>query len=160
MMVSDRNVFSFPGQSCSPERVREIEHNIGFELPPKYAELVQSGCCGLVHPDYAHIKGNSPETDDHLVKVLFGNGFGGPSQSYDFNLDSPDEALYIRDEWDIPNWGALIALGEGDGATPFLINYSNRCFPKHSVIFLDIESDIQELVATSFSDFWNLFQQN
>lgn len=94
-MVSDRNVFSFPGQTCSPERVREIEHNIGFELPPKYAELVQSGCCGLVHPDYAHIKGNSPETDDHLVKVLFGNGFGAlPKATISISIPLTRPSIY------------------------------------------------------------------
>ena len=89
------------------------------------------------------------ELDSKLNRI-----FGNDTTTNDSENDLVDYAGFLTEEWEIPKEVLLIGCAESGMHECFVINYHLQQFPRHSVLYLDNESnDGFILVADSFSDF-------
>ena len=147
------DLFITPGQPCDEARVRQIERNLGVELPERYRELIMATGCGNVAEKYAYSRRycGKDGTDFGGVKTLCGNG---PNPHSAFRFDVDGDALKTARKWEYPQWGVLIGFGYGSAHTPLLLNVSNPAYPEGAVVHLDVEVGEETCIFDSFDEFF------
>lgn len=143
----------YPGKPCTSWRIRTIERKIKRKLPADYAKFVKTTGCGAISfkncvLDNVYLP-SGVELDSKLNRI-----FGNDTTTNDSENDLVDYAGFLTEEWEIPKEVLLIGCAESGMHECFVINYHLQQFPRHSVLYLDNESnDGFILVADSFSDF-------
>lgn len=87
--------------------------------------------------------------DDELgcaVEELYGNVADGMA---DDHVSVDKYARYLMDTSDMPNWGYLIALGDGEIHTPILLNRDNPAYPQGALVCVDLEVEEETMIAES-----------
>ncbi|MDO4760494.1 MAG: SMI1/KNR4 family protein [Corynebacterium sp.] len=148
-------IFIVQGQPCDQARIEEIQARIGFALPSKYQEVIRAYGGGVLNPDIDRLR------DDHelgcRLYMLFGNGTPeGALTGYD--LDG--YAMDLMELWEMPQWGFLVGLDEGEIHTPILLNLSNPNYPMGALVCVDHECDEEVLIAHSFDELWQKIEAN
>lgn len=148
------DLFITPGQPCDEARVRQIERNLGVELPERYRDLIMATGCGNVAEKYAYSRRycGKDGTDFGGVKTLCGNG---PNPHSAFRFDVDGDALRIARKWEYPQWGVLFGFGYGSAHTPLLLNVSNPAYPVGAVVHLDVEVGEETCIFDSFDEFFD-----
>ncbi|GAA1475357.1 hypothetical protein GCM10009621_23870 [Corynebacterium felinum] len=99
--------------------------------------------------------------DDHelgcSLNKLYGNGTPTGRIS---NLSLDDEAVDLMQRWEMPGWGFLVGLAEGEIHTPILLNLSNPHYPMGALVCVDHECDEEVLIARSFDEMWHKIEAN
>ncbi|SES34545.1 SMI1/KNR4 family protein [Corynebacterium cystitidis] len=147
------DLFWVVGEPASEERLDEINANLDVVLPDAMRQFISTYGGGHLDEKYSFIDGVSfaKGTSFEFVKTLYGNGRDETGR-HDFNLD--DEADYIARTWKLPAWGILIGLAEQEVHTPLLYNVSNPDFPVGSIVYVNLESDEQSVMADSAKEFY------
>ncbi|WP_257160548.1 SMI1/KNR4 family protein [Corynebacterium cystitidis] len=146
-------LFWVMGEPASEERLDEISSNLGVVLPDAMRDFISTFGGGHLDQAYSFIDGVSfaKGTSFECVKTLYGNGRDETGR-HNFNLD--DEADYIARTWKLPLWGVLIGLAEQEVHTPLLYNVSSPDFPAGSIVYLNLESGEQSVIADSAEEFY------
>lgn len=149
------NIFLQTGDACDPARIAEIERAIGFELPEAYRQVIAGCGGGVFEPDVGELF-----DDEELgcaVEELYGNVAEGTT---DDHLSLNNYARHLMDTWDLPSWGYLIALGDGEIHTPILLNRDNPAYPQGALVCVDLEVEEETMIAESFDAFWQMITAN
>ncbi|GAA1475358.1 SMI1/KNR4 family protein [Corynebacterium felinum] len=149
------DIFIVQGRPCDQVRIEEIQARIGFELPSKYQEVIRACGGGALYERAGKLR------DDHelgcRLYLLYGNGTP-EGRITGFDLDG--YAMELMQRWQMPGWGFLVGLAEGEIHTPILLNLTNPNYPMGALVCVDLECDEEVLIAHSFDELWQRIEAN
>lgn len=144
------NIFSEQAGPCSQDRVREIEHNVGRQLPGDYRAMIMGTGGGVPRNDKCFLHGShTGAAEDKGVELRRILGDGSINSKNDNCLDIT--GMHLSKEWDIPHEILLIAYSENGLHEYFALNYELTKFPFNSVLYIDQDREIIVQIADSFS---------
>lgn len=152
-MTDYTQLFTYPGQPAAPTRITQIEQALGKNLPDDYKQLLAQTGGGSLDLKNSFLSGITLASGEELeinVETVFGNG----KTTNDSTIDLVDYAMFLMEEWDIPNEVLLLADTEDGMHQCFVINYGLTDFPTGSVLHFDTDpgGEITQ-VADSVADF-------
>lgn len=149
-MKSYDEFFLYPGQPAGEDRISEIERGVGRRLPDDYRALIRETGGGSLKLDRCVMPGLPDGAGRLATEDIFGNG----KTSNGANVDLVDFALFLMDEWEIPDEVLLFATTEDGMHNCFVINYDLPDHPVGSVLHLDTDpGGKMTRVADSVTDF-------
>lgn len=144
------------GQPCGPDRIAEIERNVGRELPADYAQFIMETGGGYLNSEHEFLLGDFLPTDPICVSVeqILGNGV--VDDSMEGSLDHPTfGGPSIAETWEYPDEALLFAISNAGPHVVYMINYELPEYPVHSIVVFNSEKD-SGLVAESFTEFMGM----
>lgn len=152
-MTNYTQLFTYPGQPAAPTRIAQIEQALGKNLPDDYKQLLAQTGGGSLDLKNSFLSGITLASGEELeinVETVFGNG----KTTNDSTIDLVDYAMFLMEEWDIPNEVLLLADTEDGMHQCFVINYGLTDFPAGSVLHFDTDPGGEMTqVADSVADF-------